>query len=258
MSLHQVEKSIIMKLCTIEKGLEKLDKIAQILDTILLGRGMTKTVDTGVVDHITPPRREGGKSEVKNDKIDQILESNKQIQERIASIEQSVKSLADKSNVKVEDPIANKDMNSADVIETLKGGKLNLGKEDWKRLKERLKEAMGYQHNALTEQHAQKTNTCMENLFGTWMPKTQMDWKEYIFGICTADGRLGKEGSRSGPFPRCVQEEWRLSNVYTYSVFLHTQYVSFLNSNHSNKLSILCAAVQIIFCNNFFVFSSTT
>jgi hypothetical protein len=198
-----MRKPIITRLCNIEKGLEKIDKVVQILDTILLGRGISRTIDTEIekVGQNTSSRREDGKYEVKNDKIDQILESNRQIQEKIASLEQNIKSLADKMHGKAEDPIANQDqeMNNEDVIETLKGGNLNLGKEDWKRLKERLKEAMGYQHTALTEQHAQKTNTCMENLFGTWMPKTRVDWKEYIFGICTPDGRLGKEGSRSVP-----------------------------------------------------------
>jgi predicted RNase H-like nuclease (RuvC/YqgF family) len=203
-----MDKTILLKLCTIEKGLEKIDKVAQILDSILLGRGMNITVDAVIekIGHSTSPRKEDGINEVNEDKMDRILESNKQIQERLASLEQSVKTLSDKLHVEAEEPKTNtnQDINSGDVIGTWQGGNLNLGKEDWKRLKERLKEAMGYQHNALTEQHAQKTNTFMENLFGTWMPRARVDWKEYIFGICTPDGRLGKEGSRCSC---CAPEE---------------------------------------------------
>jgi predicted RNase H-like nuclease (RuvC/YqgF family) len=197
-----MDKYIVSKLCNIEKALEKIDKVAQILDTILLGREMNKAIDSKIEKHgQNTPQQHDGKTEVENDKIDQVLESNKQIQERIASLEQNIKYLRDTLHVKAEDPIANKDQhtNNEETIEILKGGNLNLGKEDWKRLKERLKEAMGYQRNALNEVHAQKTNTCMENLFGTWMLRTRVDWKEYVFGICTPDGRLGKEGSRSLP-----------------------------------------------------------
>jgi hypothetical protein len=200
--LNHMDKIVISKLCNIEKGLEKIDKVAQIMDTILLGRGMNRKVDTEIEKsgHATSPLEKDGKSVVRDEKMDQILDSNKEIEKRLASLEQNIKAIAENLNVnQAEVPHTTKDQHveSGDVIQPLKSGNLNLGKEDWKRLKERLKEAMGYQHDALTEQLTPKTNTFMDNLFGTWMPKYTVDWKEYIFGICTPDGRLGKEGSRS-------------------------------------------------------------
>jgi hypothetical protein len=51
--------------------------------------------------------------------------------------------------------------------------------EDRKRLKERLKEALDLNKNALPNRE------CLKE-----------DWMEYIFGICHPDGRVGKEGSR--------------------------------------------------------------
>jgi hypothetical protein len=193
-----MDNTIISKLCNIEKGLEKIDQVARILDTILLGRVISKTahIEIEKIGCSTSPQEDARKKEVKFDKMDQILESNKQIQERLASLEQNIKAIADNLHVKAEAPNGNTDQHSLDVVEALKDGNLNLGKEDWKRLKERLKEAVGYKHTALTD-HAQKTHTCMDNLFGTWMPKTREGWREYMFGICAPDGRLGKEGSRS-------------------------------------------------------------
>ncbi len=52
------------------------------------------------------------------------------------------------------------------------------GKEDLKRLKERLKDAMAAETERMREE----------------IPKPT--WMEYIFGICSPDGRVGKNGSR--------------------------------------------------------------
>ena len=52
-----------------------------------------------------------------------------------------------------------------------------IAQEERKRLKERLKEAV-------------------ETKASTEMTYKNSSWMEYIFGICKADGRLGKEGSR--------------------------------------------------------------
>jgi hypothetical protein len=53
--------------------------------------------------------------------------------------------------------------------------------EDRKRLKERLKEALDENKRTRPDYEVEKE-----------------DWLEYIFGICRPDGRIGKEGSRSG------------------------------------------------------------
>ncbi len=55
---------------------------------------------------------------------------------------------------------------------------------DRKRLKERLKRSMSKQVNKLSARTL-----------------TPMGWMEYIFGICSADQRVGKEGSRCLLYP---------------------------------------------------------
>jgi hypothetical protein len=51
---------------------------------------------------------------------------------------------------------------------------------DQKRLKERLKKSISQEQNKHSD-----------------TAPTRTDWVEYVFGICSANQRLGKEGSRS-------------------------------------------------------------
>ena len=86
---------------------------------------MSRTVDTEIEkfsDATSLPAKEG---EVKDDKMNHILDSNKHIEKRLGVLEQSVKAIADNLPVKAEDPDANKEqsVDCRDVIETLKGWK---------------------------------------------------------------------------------------------------------------------------------------
>ena len=101
-------------------------------------------------------------------------QSNTKIEKRLASVELHMKGLADALKVKIKD-------------QSIKGQGFDeipmkdMEKEDRKRLKQRLKDAIEYMHETSTNRSTGK----------------KAGWTEHIFGICRPDGRVGKEGSRS-------------------------------------------------------------
>jgi hypothetical protein len=109
------------------------------------------------------------------DKIGILLETtlqqekNTEIDKRLASVELHMKGIADTLGVKIKDQSINEIPDQ------------DLEREDRKRLKQRLKDAIEYKHEISTD-HSTANKT---------------GWTEHIFGICSPDGRVGKEGSRS-------------------------------------------------------------
>ena len=91
------------------------------------------------------------------------------VERRLATLDEKVKHITDT----LQNQCAEKE------VDDVPSADLSIQKEDRKRLKEKLKEAMDHQEARTAK-----------------LDRIKPDWMEYIFGICKPDGRLGKEGSR--------------------------------------------------------------
>jgi hypothetical protein len=96
------------------------------------------------------------------------------VEARLASVELCMKGFADALGVEVKD--------QGQTGEGLAENPRNdLEREERRRLKQKLKDAIEYTHDISAEHSTQDS----------------AGWTEHVFGICRPDGRVGKEGSRS-------------------------------------------------------------
>jgi hypothetical protein len=185
-----MEDNIMTKLGEIEKGLKKIQTISTMPDSIFQ------------------------------------QESTMKIDQRLASVELHLKTLANALCLKVNDQNTEKG-------EVEKTSDTQLEREDRKRLKQRLKDALEYQSEMSTMQtHENHTS-----------------WAEYIFGICRPDGRMGKEGSRSllilmvYYFP-CSLPSLTLQNAlqtYPSAIQIHARYLLLFSCQSFDNHSFLPA-----------------
>ncbi len=99
-------------------------------------------------------------------------ESNTKIEKRLASVELHMKGLVDALKIK------DQSIKGEGLVENSKN---DLEREDRKRLKQKLKDAIEHTHEISTDH----------------VTENKVGWPEHIFGMCRPDGRVGKEGSRS-------------------------------------------------------------
>ncbi len=142
--LVRLKKAVMAKLSDIEKGFKRFGRIGALVDSA------------------------------------QQQESNARVETRLASVELYMKGLADALGVEVKGPKQEKA--KGQTGEGLAENPRNdLEREERRRLKQKLKDAIEYTHDISTE-HS---------------PQDNAGWTEHVFGICRPDGRVGKEGSRS-------------------------------------------------------------